>query len=552
MSSSFFFLSFLFFLTLSSAANPPPTTTATPVIQQACKVTNFSQQCESTLSQSKLPPNPTSLQLLQAALAASSSNLATALTMIKSILDASADSKNRTLAATICLEVLQNSKYRISLANSSLPSGKTKDARAWLSAAHSYTYDCWYALKNANDTKQVGETMSLVNSISILNSNALSMAFNYDAFGNNIASWKLPKTERDGYWERSGTCGGSGSVTGLPDKSKADVTVCKGGGSGCLKTIQEAVNKAPDNGGEGKKFVIYIKEGVYEETVKVPLEKGNVVFLGDGIGKTVITGSASAGQPGVSTYTSATVAVLGDGFMAKDLTIQNTAGPITHQAVAFKSDSDLSIIENCEFLGNQDTLYVHSLRQFYKSCYIQGNIDFIFGNSAAVFQDSEILLRPRQMNPEKGESNAITAHGRTDPAQATGLVFQNCLINGTKEYLALYHSNPKVHKNFLGRPWKMYSRTVFIHCKMDAIVTPQGWSPWQDDFALKTLYYGEFENSGPGSGVSQRVPWSSKVPPEHVLAYSAQNFIQGNSWIPPSLLSSKVDKSNQGIGRNYK
>ncbi|KAE9584229.1 putative pectinesterase [Lupinus albus] len=100
------------------------------------------------------------------------------------------------------------------------------------------------------------------------------------------------------------------------------------------------------------------------------------------MGKTVITGSANAGQLGVSTYTSATVAIVGDGFMAKDLTFQNTAP--SHQAVAFKSDSDLSIIENCEFLGNQDTLLPQSLRQFYKSCYIQGNIDYIFGNSASV------------------------------------------------------------------------------------------------------------------------------------------------------------------------
>ncbi|OIW18170.1 hypothetical protein TanjilG_31290 [Lupinus angustifolius] len=544
MSSSFFFLSFLFILTLSSAAKPPPsltTTAATSVIQQACKATNFSQQCESTLSQSNLPPNPTSLQLIQAAMAASSSNLTTALTMAKSLLDASTDNKNRTVAAAICLEVLNNSKYRISLANSSLPSGKTKDARAWLSAALAYTYDCSNVLKYVNDTKQVAETISFVDSIYTLNSNTLSLAFNYDAFGDDIGSWTLPKTERDGFWDKPCSNSGSGAVTGLPDKSEADVTVCKGGKSGCLGTIQEAVNKAPDNGGKRKKFVIYIKEGVYKETVKVPLEKRNVVFLGDGIGKTVITGSANAGQVGVSTYTSATVAVVGDGFVAKDLTIQNTAA--SHQAVAFKSDSDLSIIQNCEFLGNQDTLLPQSLRQFYKSCYIQGNIDFIFGNSATIFQDCEILTRPRQENPEKGASNTITAHGRTDPAQATGFVFQNCLINGTKEYLALYHSNPKVHKNFLGRPWKLYSRTVFINSRMDEIVTPQGWSPWTEA-PLKTLYYGEFENSGPGSDLSQRVPWSSKIPSKHVLVYSVENFIQGKSWIPPSLLSSKVGKSN--------
>ncbi|XP_019464124.1 PREDICTED: probable pectinesterase/pectinesterase inhibitor 51 isoform X1 [Lupinus angustifolius] len=556
--SSFYLLSFLLFLTLSSATNhhyhhhaPKPSpfiaTTATPAIQQACKATHNPLQCESSLSQSSLPPNPTSLQLLQAAMALSSTNLATALTMLKSLLDASADSKNRTVAATTCLELLHNSNRRISLADESLPRGKTKDARAWLSAALAYTYDCWNSLKYANDTKQVGETMSFLDSLSTLNSNALSMAFNYDAFGNDTASWKPPTTERDGFWGTIGSGYGSRPVTEFPDKSNADVTVCKGEESGCLKTVQEAVNKAPDNvnGGEGKRFVIYIKEGVYKETVRVPLEKGNVVFLGDGMGKTVITGSANVGVAGMTTYNSATVAVLGDGFMAKDLTIENTAGPDAHQAVAFRLDSDLSIIENCEFLGNQDTLYAHSLRQFYKSCHIEGNVDFIFGNSASVFQDCQILVRPRQVKPEKGENNAVTAHGRTDPAQATGFVFQNCLINGTEEYMALYHSKPTVHKNFLGRPWKMYSRTVFLQCQLEVLVTPQGWMPWDGDFALKTLYYGEFENSGPGSDLSQRVPWSSKIPAEHVLTYSAQNFIQGDDWIPSSQLSSaQGDKNN--------
>ena len=103
--------------------------------------------------------------------------------------------------------------------------------------------------------------------------------------------------------------------------------------------------------------------------------------------------------------------VLGDGFMARDLTIQNTAGAGAHQAVAFRSESDLSVVENCEFLGHQDTLYAHSLRQFYKSCIIQGNVDFIFGNSAAVFHNCTILIRPRQLDPMKGGNSIISAHG---------------------------------------------------------------------------------------------------------------------------------------------
>lgn len=221
--------------------------------------------------------------------------------------------------------------------------------------------------------------------------------------------------------------------------------------------------------------------------------------------------------------------------MATGLTIQNTAGPEAHQAVAFRSGSDLSVVENCEFLGNQDTLYAHSLRQYYKSCRIQGNVDFIFGNSASFFQDCLILVAPRQLNPEKGENNAVTAQGRINPAQSTGFVFQDCVINGTDAYMALYHSKPKVHKNYLGRPWKEYSRTVFIHCTLEALIMPDGFLPWSGDFALKTLYYGEFENQGPGSDTAKRVSWSSQIPAEHAGSFSVGNFIQGNEWIPALL-----------------
>ncbi|PON72478.1 Pectinesterase [Parasponia andersonii] len=564
--SSLLFLSLLLFFSLSSAdhrphhppapsryAKPPApkssSSSAPAIIQQACKATRFQEPCEAALSRSgRVGPDPSPVQIIQVAIAVSAENLRTADSMVRSILGSSGGNLNRSTAAKNCLEVLSNSDYRTTLANEALPRGRTKDARAWMSAALLYQYDCWSALKYANDTRLVNETMSFLDSLIGLSSNALSMVASYDTFGNDTSTWAPPRTERDGFWAGSGSGSELGSRGGFPSKLTADATVCKDGGDGCYKTVQEAVNAAPDNG--VRRFVIHIKEGVYEETVRVPLEKKNVVFLGDGMGKTIITGSLNVGQPGISTYNTATVGVLGDGFMANGLTIQNTAGPDAHQAVAFRSDSDLSIIENCEFLGNQDTLYAHSLRQFYKSCRIEGNVDFIFGNSASIFQDCEILVRPRQLKPEKGENNAVTAHGRTDPAQATGFVFQNCLINGTEEYMKLYYDKPKVHKNFLGRPWKEYSRTVFIHCNLEALITLQGWLPWSQDFALKTLFYGEFENSGAGSNLSQRVSWSSQIPAEHISIYSVQSFIQGDEWIPtkePASFPLKViHKKNNG------
>ncbi|XP_049396773.1 probable pectinesterase/pectinesterase inhibitor 51 [Solanum stenotomum] len=503
-------------------------------IQEACKASRDPPTCQAVLVLVQ-PKHLTIPQIIQSALEVSSQNLNQAQSMVKNFLDASTGNLNRTNAAKVCIEVLCFSDYRLNLTAEALPRGAIKDARAWMSAAMVYQYDCWSALKYVNETYQVNETMAFLNSLIGYSSNALGMMVNYDNLGKETGSWSPPKTERDGFWEL-GAGGSTGQEFngGVPRGLKPDVTVCKAAAGGCdYETVQEAVNSAPENG-VARRFVIWIKAGLYEEIVRVPLEKRNLVFLGDGMGKTVITGSRNVGQLGVSTYDSATVGVVGDGFMASGITIQNTAGPDAHQAVAFRSDSDRSIIENCEFLGNQDTLYAHSMRQYYKSCRIQGNVDFIFGNSATVFQECDILVAPRQLNPEKGENNAVTAHGRIDPAQSTGFVFQNCLINGTADYMTLYYSKPKVHKNFLGRPWKEYSRTVFIHCTFEALVSTDGWMPWSGNFALSTLYYGELESTGPGANTTGRVPWSSQIPAEHVGSYSVQNFIQGDQWIPPS------------------
>ncbi|XP_077234060.1 putative pectinesterase/pectinesterase inhibitor 51 [Tasmannia lanceolata] len=524
-------LSFIFLLFFISPTTPNSIKISSPSysIQQACKATQFPISCNTSLSQFNLPNPPKPIDIILALVQISSQNLKTTQSMAKTILETASNDQNSSIAVKNCLIALSHSQYRLSISSSSeiLPRGRIKDARAWMGAA---------AIKYVNTAQGVNSTMAFLDSLSELTqltSNALSMLVSYDLFGNETSLWRPPVTERSGFWEdMAGDGGGSDFRPGFPAGLTPDVTVCKEG-EGCYRTIQSAVDLAPENEGfGGRRFVIYIKEGIYEEIVRVPLEKRNVVFLGDGMGKTVITGNLNVGMVGVSTYNTATVAVDGDGFMARNLTIENTAGPDAHQAVAFRSTSDLSIMESCEFLGHQDTLYPHSLRQFYKSCRIEGTVDFIFGNSAAVFQDSLILIRPKQLSPETGESNAVTAHGRTDPAQSTGFVFQNCVINGTDEYMALYYKNPKVHKNYLGRPWKEYSRTVYIRCYLEGLIRPEGWLPWDGNFALSTLYYGEFENSGPGANTSARVNWSSLIPPEHVSAYSLQSFIQGNEWIP--------------------
>eukprot|EP01018_Ginkgo_biloba_P027976 Gb_01422 [translate_table: standard] len=217
----------------------------------------------------------------------------------------------------------------------------------------------------------------------------------------------------------------------------------------------------------------------------------------------------------------------GKGFMARDMTFENTAGPTKGQAPALQVGSDRSAFYRCKIKGYQDTLYAHSQRQFYRECDIYGTIDFIFGNSAAVFQSCNILAR----KPLFGHQNVITAQGRTDPNQNTGFSLQNCKVSAASDLLPVKKSFP----TYLGRPWKEYSRTVYMQSFLDDLIHPSGWQPWSPNFALKTLYYGEYMNSGPGAGTVRRVKWPGYrviTTVDEANKFTVAEFIYGNSWLP--------------------
>ncbi|XP_027334674.1 pectinesterase-like [Abrus precatorius] len=303
---------------------------------------------------------------------------------------------------------------------------------------------------------------------------------------------------------------------------KPDVVVAADG-SGNFKTVGEAVAAAPEK--SSKRYVIRIKAGVYKENVEVPKKKTNIMFLGDGRTNTIITGSRNV-VDGSTTFHSATVAIVGAQFLARDITFQNTAGPSKHQAVALRVGGDLSAFYNCDILAYQDTLYVHNNRQFFVNCLIAGTVDFIFGNSAVVFQNCDIHAR----RPDSGQKNMITAQGRVDPNQNTGIVIQKCRIGATKDLEAM----KKSFSTYLGRPWKEYSRTVFMQSSISDVIDPVGWHEWNGNFALNTLVYREYQNTGPGAATSKRVSWKGfKVitDPAEAQTYTPGRFISGSNWL---------------------
>lgn len=293
-------------------------------------------------------------------------------------------------------------------------------------------------------------------------------------------------------------------------------------GSGNFTTINEALQHVPKNG--EKPFVLYIKEGVYEEKVTFNKTFLHLMVIGDGPTRTRITGKLNY-IDGVPTYHTATVAVLGDFFIAKDIGFENAAGPEKHQAVAVRVGADKAIFFNCHFDGYQDTLYAHTYRQFYRNCKISGTIDFVFGDSAAVLQNCTLEVR----KPLDNQQCIVTAQGRKDVRQPTALVLQNCSIVADPAYFPFRFQL----KSYLGRPWKEFSRTIIMESFIDDLIQPEGWLAWNGSFALDTLFYAEFNNRGPASNKMLRAQWNGvkELPSSRVERFLPAKFIEGNTWV---------------------
>lgn len=218
--------------------------------------------------------------------------------------------------------------------------------------------------------------------------------------------------------------------------------------------------------------------------------------------------------------------------MARDLTIQNTAAPEKHQAVALRVTSNAAFYR-CGISSHQDTLYAHSLRQLYHECTIQGTVDFIFGNAAAVFQNCTILVR----RPVRGQRNTITAQGREDPYQNTGISLLNCTIKAAAEFEP---TERKQFPTYLGRPWRNYSRAIVANSYLGDLIHPRGWLEWAEYSSVDTVDYIECMNSGPGAATRRRISWAGyrrNCSRETVKQFTVEEFLHGaDDWLESTVI----------------
>jgi pectin methylesterase-like acyl-CoA thioesterase len=231
----------------------------------------------------------------------------------------------------------------------------------------------------------------------------------------------------------------------------------------------------------------------------------------------------SAGTAG-GTLKSATVNVRADNFTAENVTFANDFNrtheqvPVGSQALALMVTGDRAVFRNVRLLGNQDTVYAGSRRQYFTDCYIEGNVDFIFGDGKAVFEGCEIHSTPHA-------TGYITAQGKSSAGQDSGFVFERCKLTAA----------PGVANVWLGRPWRLYANVIFMDTEMGAHIEAAGWREWQpgETHYMDTASYAEFQNSGPGAHSTERDAHTKVLTAADAAAYQARRFLAGgDDWDP--------------------
>ncbi|MBH5371049.1 pectin esterase [Bradyrhizobium sp. CNPSo 4016] len=300
-------------------------------------------------------------------------------------------------------------------------------------------------------------------------------------------------------------------------------------------SVQQAIDALPAEGGN-----IQIAPGIYREKVKISRSGIHIEGTGRNPEETVIVYGDGAINVG-GTARSATLNAAGDEVRLENLTIQNDyalnpANPPS-QAVALSVTGDRDVITRVRLLGAQDTLFAgkgpngRMSRQYFADCYIEGHVDFIFGNAKAWFRKCEL-------HGIANHAVIYTAQSKAAPDEDSGYVFDHCRLS----------ADPAARYIALGRPWRPYATVVFLSTKIDAQVIAEGWREWApgETNKLSTSYYAEYRSYGIGANPSRRDPRSHQLTPGEAARWSLKAFFGGaTGWIPENHQDGTMSKSSR-------
>lgn len=307
------------------------------------------------------------------------------------------------------------------------------------------------------------------------------------------------------------------SLSAASPFDNADTIVVARDGTGQFRTVDEAIEVCRAFMDYHK--VIFVKKGVYKEKIIIPQWLQKIEIVGEDRDATIITYDDHANiktndrPQGMGTFRTFTLKIEGNDITLRNITIENNAARLG-QAVALHTQGDRLTFVNCRFLGNQDTVYTGNAgcRHYFDHCYIEGTTDFIFGPATAWFEQCDIYCK----------ANSYITAASTPQDQPFGYVFNRCTVR----------TAPEVTKLYLGRPWRDYGYTLFMHCQLPAAVTPEGWHRWEPQ-REQTARYAEYENTGEGAVTQNRVFWSRQLNKKEARQVTLESvFCRADNWMP--------------------
>ncbi|MBO5684975.1 MAG: hypothetical protein J6R73_00105, partial [Alistipes sp.] len=312
-------------------------------------------------------------------------------------------------------------------------------------------------------------------------------------------------------------------------------------GTGDYETVQAALNALKSN--QTTPQVIYIKAGTYHEKMLVESNKTNVTLIGEDAATTILTYDDYSGKKDnngneIGTQNSASFMIKGKGFTAQNITFENPhknlSGSSGAQAVAVCVMDDRATFYNCRMVGYQDTFYVKNHARVYcKECYIEGNVDFIFG-------DAILLCENCTLHCNRHDSVLTAAAEHT--GCAFGFTFIDCKITHIegKDF-----NNKEFSTFYLGRPWKQNARVVFIRCEEPAKLNEKAWRRMSE--GVDAALFAEYKCTGEGAAperLEKREMGGRQLTDEEAATYTLQNIFAkstysgfSSDWTPPTKLS---------------
>ncbi|SJL08964.1 related to Pectinesterase [Armillaria ostoyae] len=284
--------------------------------------------------------------------------------------------------------------------------------------------------------------------------------------------------------------------------------VVRGSGtkSGEYSTVQAAVNSLPN---DGTARVIFIYAGKSTRLAKIYVDrKGKTTIMGQTsdtssyTSNTVtITHSSSLGTAGTDDLTG-TLRVHKDDFALYNVNVKNTFGQASTngQALALSAYGSNQGYYGVGFYRQAvlDTVLAETGNQFYGSCYIEGAVDYIFGQYARAYFHKNMIASVG--------AGAITASGRTSSSGTSLFVINKATITTSSSAKTSLQG-----KVYLGRPWGNYARVVYTSCSLGNLINGAGWEQWSSSSPnTDHVTFAEYESIGSGAS-GTRASFSTKL-----------------------------------------